>query len=95
MLDHLAEIGVKRVEWVLFTHHHCEQCQGAPKLQGRGVKLSVNYDNAPAESSPKKVSLLLTRARGGRLGSKEMGLAGANSLRCPPATGGHLSSYKP
>ncbi|PAW86885.1 MAG: hypothetical protein B9S33_07275, partial [Pedosphaera sp. Tous-C6FEB] len=41
VLDHLAEIGVKRVEWVLFTHHHREQCQGAPKLQGRGVKLAA------------------------------------------------------
>jgi len=41
VLDHLAEIGVKRVEWVLFTHHHREQCQGAPKLAGRGVKLAA------------------------------------------------------
>lgn len=32
VLDHLGEIGVKRVEWVLFTHHHREQCQGAPRL---------------------------------------------------------------
>jgi glyoxylase-like metal-dependent hydrolase (beta-lactamase superfamily II) len=28
VLDHLSEIGVKRVEWILFTHHHREQCQG-------------------------------------------------------------------
>jgi glyoxylase-like metal-dependent hydrolase (beta-lactamase superfamily II) len=41
VLDHLAEIGVKRVEWVLFTHHHREQCQGAPRLAGRGVKVGV------------------------------------------------------
>ncbi len=34
VLDHLAEIGVKRVEWVLFTHHHREQCQGFARLQG-------------------------------------------------------------
>ncbi len=34
VLDHLAEIGVRRVEWVLFTHHHREQCQGFAKLQG-------------------------------------------------------------
>src|SRR5213593_3097280 len=27
VLEHLGEIGVKRVEWVLFTHHHREQCQ--------------------------------------------------------------------
>ncbi|RPJ38676.1 MAG: MBL fold metallo-hydrolase, partial [Planctomycetaceae bacterium] len=33
VLDHLAEIGVTRVEWVLFTHHHREQCQGFTKLQ--------------------------------------------------------------
>src|SRR5436190_10311488 len=25
VLEHLAEIGVQRVEWVLFTHHHREQ----------------------------------------------------------------------
>jgi len=25
VLDHLADIGVRRVEWVLFTHHHREQ----------------------------------------------------------------------
>ncbi len=32
VLDHLGEIGVRRVEWVLFTHHHREQCQGTAKL---------------------------------------------------------------
>src|SRR5690348_7594596 len=32
VLDHLPEIGVKRVEWVLFTQHHREQTQGAPRL---------------------------------------------------------------
>jgi glyoxylase-like metal-dependent hydrolase (beta-lactamase superfamily II) len=40
VLDHLLEIGVKRVEWVLFTHHHREQCQGFPRLQGRGAKIA-------------------------------------------------------
>lgn len=33
VLDHLGEIGVKRIDWVLFTHHHREQCQGASLLQ--------------------------------------------------------------
>lgn len=33
VLDHLAEIGVSHVEWVLFTHHHREQCQGFAGLQ--------------------------------------------------------------
>src|SRR5688572_5257840 len=32
ILDHLADIGVKQVDWVLFTDHHREQCQGASKL---------------------------------------------------------------
>src|SRR5690349_1658685 len=41
VLDHLAGIGVKRVEWVLFTHHHREQCQGAPRLHGTGAKIAA------------------------------------------------------
>lgn len=40
VLDHLSEIGVSKVEWVLFTHHHREQCQGAPRLRGTGAKLA-------------------------------------------------------
>ena len=41
VLDHLHEIGVKRVDWILFTHHHREQCQGAERLKGRGVKFAA------------------------------------------------------
>ncbi len=41
VLDHLAEIGVKRVEWVLFTHHHREQCQGALRLAGSGAQCAA------------------------------------------------------
>ena len=32
-LEHLDEIGVRRVEWVLLTHHHREQYQGHAKLR--------------------------------------------------------------
>ena len=32
VLDRLADIGVKRVEWLLLTHHHREQCQGIERL---------------------------------------------------------------
>jgi len=39
VLDHLGEIGVKKAEWVLFTHHHREQCQGAPRLKGTGAQI--------------------------------------------------------
>lgn len=46
VLDALSQIGVTTVEWVLYTHHHREQCQGHPKLAGhavasRGVKIAV------------------------------------------------------
>jgi glyoxylase-like metal-dependent hydrolase (beta-lactamase superfamily II) len=44
VLEHLSEVGVKRVEWVLFTDHHREQCQGASKLgpwRERGTRVAV------------------------------------------------------
>jgi glyoxylase-like metal-dependent hydrolase (beta-lactamase superfamily II) len=41
VLDHLEQIGVSQVEWVLFTHHHREQCQGAPRLQGRDTRIAA------------------------------------------------------
>ncbi len=41
VLDHLNDIGVKRVECVLFTHHHREQCQGAPRLMDSGAKVAA------------------------------------------------------
>lgn len=37
VLDHLGELGVERVEWVLFTHHHREQCPGAARWAGTGA----------------------------------------------------------
>lgn len=36
VLDHLGEVGVERVEWVLFTHHHREQCLGGARWTGAG-----------------------------------------------------------
>ena len=62
VLDHLSEIGVKRVEWVLFTHHHREQCQGAPRLNGTGAKIAApEAERAlfekPADFRKMKVSL--------------------------------------
>ena len=41
VLEHLKDIGVARVEWVLFTHHHREQCQGAQRLKGSLTKLAA------------------------------------------------------
>jgi glyoxylase-like metal-dependent hydrolase (beta-lactamase superfamily II) len=44
VLEHLSEIGVKRVEWILFTDHHREQCQGASKFgpwRERGTRVAA------------------------------------------------------
>ena len=41
VLEHLAEIGVRKLEGVLFTHHHREQCQGAHKLQAWNPQLAA------------------------------------------------------
>ena len=41
ILDRLEEIGVREVEWVLFTHHHREQCQGAARLKARCTKFAA------------------------------------------------------
>jgi glyoxylase-like metal-dependent hydrolase (beta-lactamase superfamily II) len=62
VLDHLEEIGVKQVEWVLFTHHHREQCQGAPKLKGTGAKIAApeaeqDFFEKPASFRKMNVSL--------------------------------------
>jgi glyoxylase-like metal-dependent hydrolase (beta-lactamase superfamily II) len=41
VLDHLDGIGVKRVEWVLFTDHHREQVQGVTRLKDLGAKVAA------------------------------------------------------
>jgi glyoxylase-like metal-dependent hydrolase (beta-lactamase superfamily II) len=44
VLSHLEEIGITKLDWILFTHHHREQCQGFAMLNDRSVKTA-----APAE----------------------------------------------
>ena len=41
VLDHLDEIGVTQIEWVLHTHHHRDQCAGTPRLREHGAKVAV------------------------------------------------------
>lgn len=41
VLDHLAEIGVRQVEWVLFTDHHREQTQGGARLPATQAKIAA------------------------------------------------------
>ncbi len=44
VLDALGDIGVKQLDWAIFTHHHREQCQGAAKLEAwrqRGTQVAA------------------------------------------------------
>ena len=41
VLPHLADIGIKRIEWLLLTHHHREQCQGIHRLDRSMTKVAV------------------------------------------------------
>ena len=41
VLSHLSEIGIKKIDWVLFTHHHREQCQGYQLLAPWNSKIAV------------------------------------------------------
>ena len=46
VLDALDKIGIKKIDWILFTHHHREQCQGIGK---------VNFSNyTPKIALPEK-----------------------------------------
>ncbi|RWB93974.1 MAG: MBL fold metallo-hydrolase [Mesorhizobium sp.] len=41
VMEYLPAIGINRVEWVLHTHHHRDQCWGTPILQRAGAKIAV------------------------------------------------------
>jgi len=40
-LEHLDAIGVKGIEWVLFTHHHREQCQGIGEIDRKETQVAA------------------------------------------------------
>ncbi len=40
-LSRLAEQGVKSVDWILFTHHHREQCQGIDRVDRLRTKVAT------------------------------------------------------
>lgn len=78
VLEHLGEIGVKRVEWVLFTDHHRELCQGAPKLDRAVAKVAASSVEKELLENP-----LSFRKWHPRLGDK-YSVHGASYVR-PPA----------
>lgn len=52
VLDHLKEIGVKNIEWVVFSDHHREQCQGADRLDRNTTKLAAPKDEQALFETP-------------------------------------------
>ncbi len=40
-LDHLKDLGVTKVDWVLHTHHHRDQCQGDQRAAERNIPIAV------------------------------------------------------
>ena len=51
VFDRLESIGVKRVEWILFTDHHREQCQGIAR-DDRATKLAAPLGEQPLFETP-------------------------------------------
>jgi glyoxylase-like metal-dependent hydrolase (beta-lactamase superfamily II) len=51
-VDHLDEIGAERVDWVLYTHHHREQCQGHARLTASGAKTAAPVGEANLMRDP-------------------------------------------
>ncbi len=47
VLDHLGDIGVSSVEWVLHTHHHRDQCQADHIANERGIPIAVPAHERP------------------------------------------------
>ncbi|MCC6859750.1 MAG: MBL fold metallo-hydrolase [Bryobacterales bacterium] len=41
ILDHLGALGITRVDWILHTHHHRDQCQGDRKAVERNIPIAV------------------------------------------------------
>ena len=41
ILDQLGGLGVRRVDWLLHTHHHRDQCQGDARAAVQGIRIAV------------------------------------------------------
>ncbi|HWR15006.1 MAG TPA: MBL fold metallo-hydrolase [Terriglobales bacterium] len=41
ILDHLAEVGVSKIDYILHTHHHRDQAQGDLLAHDRGIPIAV------------------------------------------------------
>lgn len=52
VLDHLEDVGVKTVDWVVFTDHHREQCQGIDRVDRRVTKIAAPKDEQALFETP-------------------------------------------
>jgi len=43
ILDHLPALGITRIDWILHTHHHRDQCQGDWRAVERRIPIAVPY----------------------------------------------------
>jgi len=41
IINHLSELGISSIDWVLHTHNHRDQCQGDNKLFGSDTKIAI------------------------------------------------------
>jgi len=41
IVDHLPALGIRRIDCVLHTHHHRDQCWGTPRLRAQGASVFV------------------------------------------------------
>ena len=52
VLDQLAAIGVTQVDWVLFTEHHREVCQGASRIDRKQTQVAAPRSEQPLFETP-------------------------------------------
>lgn len=52
VLEHLKEIGVSKIEWLLFTDHHREQCQGIKRIDRAPTKVAAPKDEQALFETP-------------------------------------------
>jgi glyoxylase-like metal-dependent hydrolase (beta-lactamase superfamily II) len=43
ILDHLPGLGITKIDWILHTHHHRDQCQGDGRAVERRIPIAVPY----------------------------------------------------
>lgn len=43
ILDHLKALGVAKIDWILHTHHHRDQCQGDGRAVESRIPIAVPY----------------------------------------------------